>query len=601
MLTRQILAAIQRLSEQIERNHKQIMVKLDQIESEVITNQRMLLALTQGNVERCVHFFPTAWRTTYINPTTKLAERGYYLDPNTALQFSSYAELYAKKNSAFLKPCLDTGSSGILFHFSGEMSKQSAWDLFVPHSADYKPSDSASESVRAILSEALTEQGNLKSRKLVWINQSGDGKLLADSAIPYFSSPAATVKELDAKWGMVKTTQSKFLPIVDQEGRPNDISFLVTHYRSSIPDPIKVRRFTSYAVALQPVYDVYDFSDGTSDILPISMLLEPETNHNSHGEAVMRRAWSILTLTIAQEALYQGDLLLPALYELVKHGPDDPVTDYSDALVHLSDLTWLPSDEKKKKEEVAKLRKTVIDEIAKNPLLAYNLMLYGLHRDFEEQNVDDLLYDLNLDSSNRDPAMFYKYLSDWDFEYRHSLVDLDLEARVLRTAINRLDDKTFNIDSEILFERARELFRSGGPFEVYVPREQHEWLVRRIQTTDSRTLEAIRKASAFKDEDETKVGFTSYAKSIAQEKLIEGDKPAGWSVVVLGRRLPAPRSATIIEGRFAETSTMSDLLILRDRTINAIAGYELVDWAAAKDDFARVIKTPILSGTFLPN
>ena len=61
--------------------------------------------------------------------------------------------------------------------------------------------------------------------------------------------------------------------------------------------------------------------------------------------------------------------------------------------------------------------------------------------------------------------------------------------------------------------------------------------------------------------------------------------------------MPAPSAEEIRRGEFARTEFIDDLSLVRERVVDAIAGYQIVDWASEEENREVSLKSWIIGGT----
>lgn len=606
-----ILAAIQQLSELIERNHKEVMSKLDGLEDIVLINQSLLVSLHRGTIANCHSLFPRDWYSTYSDPSNdKLKLSPVDLNPRLPLRYASYDKMVTETDSALLNGCLGAsdGNSGIAYHFTKKFAVAADWSLFKRVPADDKVIRLGGNKIapgiskaakRAFESQAALAKVSMNNKSML-VGYLADDSVVREDAVQWFGAPSRSVYELEFKLRGVELGR-KAVSLLASARQRSDIDFLLQH-RTQIVDPVKVRRYTTYALAAQPIYDVYRPGGAMVRLPPLEDVLGDDFNANvKNGLDVLYGAKRMLTLAIGQETISQGDLLLPIFHVLATNGPNISIGEYESEISFLSDQQWLPDDDELAKKELDQLRANFSKIVKTDDLLTYNLAVFGISKDV----ASNALYRAAMSQETNTPERFNAIgLQNWDFRYRAPLVSEVEMIRALRTAIAVLEEKEevgFEISRKNIRARMIDLFRRNKPYltKFLKPKSDSLYnLERRTRNLTEKQFELLTAALPYPDAVRAD-SMKAFAKTFKQELEVDTTFPSGWSIRVLGSRFAAPSADAIDSGALVMTPLMEDLIHIRNRVVEAIAGYEWIEWAkvdSTREQDLKVLflKTPMI-------
>ena len=597
LLAEQILAAIQKLSEQIQKNHEEVVEKLDRIESITLHNQQLLVHIIEDDVVGCTDFFPGDWFEGAFNEQTGERSPTKVLNPKLPLRFQNYASIRDRSGAAGLEGCLGVREGGLVSHFRKAVLSSPTMPLFTHQQTDYlrKGPDGQILADEFTPSMLTVETANsVKSDLLKLFRKNG---VFSQQHRDLLVTPASSFDDLVEKLEAINEPVP--MAIESSPTRPDYFIDDTAHMRRNfefVTDPSRVRTYTSYAVALQPIYDFYSSNGTASGLLSRKELLSTDTVTNTTGHRLMYRARALLTQTIAQETLYQGDIALPVFYAMATNQSTAPAESYIDDIAVQSDGSWKKGNVADQRKQVAELRETLASAIERSSLLAYNLMIYGFKRDLRPEHME--LYRQALAIQENNPAPFLAILPNWNITYRAQKYTEEMLYRALRTAIAS-DAPDLSFDEEQFEQEVRRVFfsdsRLGG---IITDSDQLSLLSSVVRQFGSKEIAALASSEAY-EASEAQSQLATFARLFAEEIVAARTVPSGWSVDLLGNQYRVPGHNAVQSGLFELAYNLDDLLLLRERTVDAISSYEVINWAKEDEERAVAMKRHFVESTVL--
>lgn len=382
---KQIIAMLDQIYEQMEKNHQEILARFDRIERNQMVSLAFIRETLAANVDVC--------RNVLVG---KLDDKNRLL-PSASIEFDNYAELlsFYNKHHTDIPQCID--GLNVVFKSGSDLS-----DAMIITPAEI-------ESLDAIAGgDVFLEAYRSKIDNYFALGEIGFWKMvdsiLQDKSLLTLGQPSSTVEELNAKienFDPDDDFSPDTLPAFQQES-----TRFVLSNRKNLVSPLKAQ---IYAGSLVGVHSFYELTkEDAKKILTLDEIFDLDGSKTA-GLDRLNRALDVLDTAILQQVLVSGDILLPALYaietqqwELLR---SLPVVHQNVDRVDFSDP-----------ETQAALRDMAGNVLAKNSLLAQNFALYSLYRDVSATGKDPLIFYPLLAQTN--PALLEEVTSHgWDFEY----------------------------------------------------------------------------------------------------------------------------------------------------------------------------------------